>query len=540
MCLNWNPRTSRRPTFGDITSKNTFLIFVVDSSNIRSNRLLLIEKIHELQVNIKIGIFFANTISTTSIIENLFRFSCSKRIFNIFIAFYLRDQNNGTSSEPLLNILKYNPFGKFHVINATKRMSPEDLFPEKVPNFQRNPIRFCKLKDHYTYLHSFLFWQTVVEKFNAVMSLTKSNRGMYMADEAKYDILPYETIKPYNYFTIYPHKTAHIVMIVPHAPPITGYVAILKNITSENLFCYTFIVISVVFLALVASRYMSESRISFFASAADVLSLLMNDNATIKYQQLRAAEAWIVLPLTFVGLVVVNGILSILLSHAALPLYHNQIKTFDDLYQSSVPVLNDGSSSEVYIERLEALSPHGGWRKKVHDLDIDEMNEDSFTFNNTVAFIILYEEGELLLELHQRLNLESFHMISKPYLLKYFYAYSSSKKFVYNEYLNALLHYFQSAGLIERWYEMKQRDAMRHLLRVHANRKYTSVDDSELGIPAVVWCGWIASLVVFICEIIWQKTKLQEIAEKRRGKSFWLNRGNGKVKLQRLERGKKN
>lgn len=97
-------------------------------------------------------------------------------------------------------------------------------------------------------------------------------------------------------------------------------------------------------------------------------------------------------------------------------------------------------------------------------------------------------------------------MISEPYLLKQMCAYAPNEKFVYMEYLNELVHYFQDGGLIDRWHELENQDSASRNIKSHLNRANLRPEiDSKDVIPTLVWGGWIASVVVFIFEIIWQK-----------------------------------
>lgn len=73
-----------------------------------------------------------------------------------------------------------------------------------------------------------------------------------------------------------------------------------------------------------------------FQSEADVVNVPMNDNGAIKYPFLSRYEACLLLPLTFVGLIFVNGILSSLQSFLTRPIRQPQINTVEDMYQSQI------------------------------------------------------------------------------------------------------------------------------------------------------------------------------------------------------------
>lgn len=105
----------------------------------------------------------------------------------------------------------------------------------------------------------------------------------------------------------------------------------------------------------------------------DVVNLLMNDNARINYRQLACVEAFVIVPLTFIGFNFVNGILSSLESFLTTPNFQPQIDSFEDIYRSNLKIFtfNDGWKNHL-IDELEEQSPHGDWVDKVGVINTSE------------------------------------------------------------------------------------------------------------------------------------------------------------------------
>lgn len=65
-----------------------------------------------------------------------------------------------------------------------------------------------------------------------------------------------------------------------------------------------------------------------------LLNLVLNDNGAIDYQLLTCVEALLIVPLTFVGMIFVNGMLSNLQSYITNKIIQPQIDTVEDIYRS--------------------------------------------------------------------------------------------------------------------------------------------------------------------------------------------------------------
>ncbi len=494
-----------------ITSKKTFLIIVGESSEFGKNQQLrvLVKSIRRLQVNVKIGVFFARRVNSMDNIKSLFQWSWSVGITNIFCSFQSIFDDAESSS---FNVVSFNPFRTFDLINVTVSASLQNFFPDKVPNYQQDLLRFANVRGAGVSSLELKFWRTVVHVFNASTSTTFFNPSL--EDQVlTTDIVIHERIL--EEVQIYPHRMTTSVLLVPHAQPYSGFIEYLKNTTWELLFAYSLIAIVTASLVLTVSGYLQTRKILFFQCVSDVVNLLLNDNGTIRYGQRYRADVWVIVPFTFTGLIVVNGILSLFQSYLTLPIYERQINTIDELYKSSVPIL----ANEMYwanrtIQILENLTQYGGWSDKVIAMNLLQLRKEFHEFNNSIAIYTVDYDGQQVLEVQKRLSIKAFHLLTEMYLEKYFVSYQLNYSFPFTERINEIIHRLQSAGLIAKWFEEVNQEAINNLWRSKLSLRYKTVsngssDSGEFIVPTVVWCGWIASVIVFGCEIVWNKIKLQ-------------------------------
>lgn len=496
----------------EITSKNTFLIVAVEKSKILSILKVLSEvnRIRSLQdsTNVKIGFFFARDVTSMDVIQQLFEWSWSARIVKIFVAFH-----SNVEHAPLFSVFKFDPFGTFHLVKLTGSDSLQNYFPNDVPNFRKYPLRFVQVHGTPLSNSDLKLWRTVVCIFNASAStyfIRPGNPGEVVVG----DMIAHEKITRGVVHT-YPNGMVTQLLMVPHARPYSDFVTYLKNGTWKLLFTFTFILVAAASLMLIVSGYLRTKTNLLFQCVADVIKLLMNDNGTIRYGQLHRADVFVIVPLTFTGTIVVNGILSIFQSYITLPIYERQINTLDDLYKSPFPILtSEGYWTDRTIENLERLSPqHGGWSVKVHATKSDQLHKDVQAFNNSIAFLEYDCNAQVYLEVQKRFNLKAFHSITETYLDKFLVSYEVLNDFPpYIEPINDIILRLQSAGLFDKWSEVDKQIFVKNVCTRNRHLQFKSSkgsDNGEFTVPTAVWCGWIVSVLVFVCEIIWNKIKPQ-------------------------------
>ncbi len=197
------------------------------------------------------------------------------------------------------------------------------------------------------------------------------------------------------------------------------------------------------------SSYLQTKKVLLFQCCTDVVNLLLNDNDGIKYGRLSAAEVCVILPLTFTGFIVMNGVSSVFKSYLTLPIYERQIKTIEDLFNSKVPIIaNDVGYGDTNftVKFLENALQRGRWTDKVSQVNTETLKREAWSFNSTIAFTPLFSEAQRLLEAQRRLNLKAYYLITQPYLLKVFETFHVSLSFAFFGHINEIIHYLQSAG----------------------------------------------------------------------------------------------
>lgn len=237
----------------------------------------------------------------------------------------------------------------------------------------------------------------------------------------------------------------------------------------------------------------------------------MNDNGAIRYGHLHFADASIIVPLTFTGLIMVNGILSVFQSFLTVPMYERQINTIEDLFKSTFPILADkiGWANRT-IDVLANLSKLNGWSDKVYPTNKAQIMEAVYKFNSSVSVAYPnHEAARNILEAQKQLNLKEYFLMTQS-LEKTFLGFQVSRYFPFIESINDLIYRLQCAGLMDKWLNEFYQTGIKRVWKMNVNRQDKSINTSgsgEFTIPTVIWGGWMGSAIVFVCEIIWNKVK---------------------------------
>lgn len=490
-----------------INSKNTFLIVSPNGSNYERNLNLLtkIKKIQRLQLKMKIGLFFQEIVSSEDL-RKIFEWSWKHRIINIFAATYVDSEaDQRTISDGLLNIFTFNPFGTLTVVNFTGSKTYASLFLRQNCNFHQHPLRVIRRRWDY-------FWPTVFRVMNASYTEVSYNATTFSdVFENQFDVVSGVTISIdlRNPIAIVKYNT--LVIVVPEALPYDEFAAYLHAILKDSFFGYSVTIIVGVMLILIVVRYITQKRILLLQSGGDVLNLLMNDNASIKYQQLHRSELFLIVPLTFVGLVIVNGILSNLQSYLTRPILQPQVHTVEDIYNSlSTIVAQSEYQKSMVADTLTNLFKRDDWEDKIR-IDGDVINQAE-TYNRSLTFLALTETANQLLRVQKQLGIKGYH-ITDTYIRQYFNTYIVHDAFPFTERLNELIHWLQSAGLFNEWSRRESRANDKKFLQLKREQLNISNDDKRtdavdkienVPIPMFVVYGWIASIIVLVMEIIWK------------------------------------
>lgn len=309
-------------------AKNELLIVTSSATTYNSNLSLLlrIKAIQRRRLNIKIGLFFSHFVSDD--LHQLFNWAFKNRIINIFAATLINIDYRGMGRK--VNIFTYNPFGTFRVIDVTGEPF-EQFFLSQQSNFQQHPLQFGA-KDESG--RSEKVWSTIFRMLNCSQNTINSFvKQINSSEHPAIDIILLHTKSDLRPFTLYPVEMPRFTILVPEALPYSELISYLQNIVSHEFWLYCTVALIVVISLLCVGRYKKRKRFEFLRCVSDILNLLMNDNYGIKYQQLNRIEMIIIVPLTFMGLVIMNGIASQLQSHITRPYLQPQIETFEDIYR---------------------------------------------------------------------------------------------------------------------------------------------------------------------------------------------------------------
>lgn len=503
----------------NITSKNTFMIVVPEGSNFDNNLNLFqqIKKIQKLQINMKIGIFFPHFASMDDL-KMLFEWCKEQLIVNVFAASYAYpDAALSVHPDDLLNIFTFHPFGAFEVKNVTDAETYDSYFPSLNSNFQQHELRLGR---RFSYPTNEALWLTIFRLMNAsfvIVPVSSSSEST----EKRIDIIPnlYQILAFMKNlsFHIYPLRMEAQVIVVPEALPYTEFSAYVRTLTSDTFFGYSLITIAAIMLFLSAIRYIKQKKILFFQSVADVLHLLMNDNSFIKYQRLSLAEAVIIVPLTFIGLVIVNGILSNLKSYLTQPVLQPQINTIEEIYRSPFPIVAWNGWKSQLVDALTRTTNHKDWNDKILALKDAEFFEQLQMFNASASFLADQRYSQWVIEIQKRLKIKGFHN-PKIQMFNYLVGYHVFYKFLFFERLHEIVLRIQSTGLWDVWWRIDYVGIRNKILERNVERfkdqNKTLVANFEF--PMLVVYGWLLSVIVFVIEIVWKNFKLSQMKKLQR------------------------
>lgn len=365
-----------------IESNHAFMIVVPEIADFDSNFTIMseVKVIQRRQIHMKIGIFLANVTPT----ENLLKFFdwCKRElIVNIFVASFRHDNDDSS-----LNIFSFHPFGLLTVINVTEHRN-ESIFPSLDSNFHQHNLRLTVKRQNSLNIR---FWNIVVSAMNA------SSKFRVMANSSSLDRLGIDfdihpnlcTQDELKFANVYSFKIGLAKLLVPQSMPYSGFTAYLIAMTSDAFFSYIIILVVGMILLLSAIRYIIGKKLKFFETVADVLNLLINDNSRIKYSTLARSEMFLIVPLTFVGLIVVNSTLSNLKSYLTRPFYRPQIKTAQDIHASNLPILVwQKGWKDVVISALESHTDFTDWNDRVVVLNVTTWRSETLEYNRFASLV---------------------------------------------------------------------------------------------------------------------------------------------------------
>ncbi|KAJ6646931.1 hypothetical protein Bhyg_02145 [Pseudolycoriella hygida] len=460
----------------------------------------------------KIGFFFTRKSVSSGNLENLFRWSWKQRIIKICAV--VKTQSTGVhemNSENSLNIFTFNPFGTFRVINVTGSGSFQDLFLRENANFQNFSfivdVEYGKDRDE----HSNLLL-SILSVFNASYQCTVLVAPENINDNGIYfNLFPTRTLAE-SLNMVNPFGLLELTVVVPEALPYSGLVAYVNAVAKNDILWYFFITISVSILSLSAFRFVRRGKFLFSKRLSDVFNLLMNDNSFIRYNRLSNVELMIVVPLTFIGLIFVSGILSAIQSYFTIPIRQPQIDTVENLYNSKLLICNMFENwTNSSIDLLTSQIENGDWVSRFQLYTNWELNtqKDYFILPTTIAFVEEISTANSLVNVQKQLNIATGYHISQIRMSTKENVYEVNKDFPFINHFNQIIYWTAEAGLYEFWKRNRYSSRENLLVQLNKNSNITrnrvQIDnDSSVVSTFIVW-GWIASAIVFVTEIVWSR-----------------------------------
>lgn len=500
----------------EIKSKNALMIVVPGSVKLEDN-LKLLSKIKEIQysdINTKIGIFYPQSASMADV-QSLFEWSWNQWIIYIFAATHSQHQELMVSHpENSLNIFTFNPFGTLKVNNFTVRDSFDNLFLSQSSNLQEYPV--YSYADDPVLDYDKKWWRTIRDVMNVSLKFTNSTPvlGKFYV---RLDRVALVRFPPRN--CLYPWSTEQMVIVVPEALPYPGFAAYVKVFSTYSILGYTFVAVASIIFFLIVFRFKKYKKLLFFQSVADVFNILMNNNQFIKYRRLSGIEVLIIVPLTFTGLITVNGILSLLKSFLTSPIIQPQIDTAEDLSNSPFFIYTtDEYWVGIISETLTTLFPNVNWSDKMRTMKIDLLRQERKTVNTSKAFLNGLGNAKTLLSVQKKLKIRGYHIprmrlgfMHGTYLL-------NKEDFPFMERMNEIVHRLCHSGIWELWNAIHLHDFERHAIQLNS-ANLGKIEDANNNdhiemLKFIVSC-WIASTVVFAFEIIWKIFNFRKLLQSR-------------------------
>lgn len=180
-------------------------------------------------------------------------------------------------------------------------------------------------------------------------------------------------------------------------------------------------------------------------------------------------------------------------------------------FRSPLPVLTKKFDfQDMLVETLTDQTKYTDWADKIIYLDKSIVDKQRKLFDTSAMYVTPEESANQLLRVQEKLQIKGYHIAQRG-ILRSMICYLVNEEFQFLERLNEIFHWIQSAGLYELWQE--QDDIARektiiqeNIERLENEEKSSNVRHIEkLPMPTFVILGWIASTVLFVCEIIWYR-----------------------------------
>lgn len=470
-----------------IAGKKLFFIVVTNEINLKCNSSLQLKltRMYRWKRDTQIGVFISRDQKTANVDYEKFLSCClNQGLVNIFVVTF----STQTDGSMHMFITIYYPFEKVHLWNVTENRSFDRIFPDQRVNFHLHPLRLPRRFG--------LELGDIGKIFCKLLNATPTV-GTDVLDIKTPILSTYSTSS--NGLQLYPITTETYVMVVPDSLPYTAFTSYLISITSNVTFHWSIAVLAAVIALLTVIRYFTSDRLEFLSSVMDVVNLLRNDNTSIRYPKLSPAEISLLVPLTFAGLIIGNGILSGLQSFSTHPIMQPEIYKIEDLYQSPYPILTrSGALEKELLRYLNDRYQREDWSSKII-LAVDTSNRRAQYF---LSFLSLETLAKAMMISQKKWGVRGFHILQETAVMKKLSTLHLKDDFPFIERLDEISLRLHQAGLYKKWLD----NAM-HVWSNAYNEHLST--DSNIGkelskMPMIVIHGWLVSGLVFLLELFWK------------------------------------
>lgn len=491
------------PTVQKLNSKNPFFIVIPKTSDFQINTRLLrrLRLLRRQNMNMKMGVFFSQ-VANDDDIEQLFKWCWSLRIVYVFVAVTAQ-----STTSTFLNIFTFNSFGKTDAVNVTGKPL-NNIFLNQYSNLKEHEFQVAGTSSN---IMNEMLWSVIFRVVNAKVVRFNGTRHfdkeLWPNESLDIDIAGRvanaETTEHMEKY-LYPIKWDSTYILVPKSLPYSEFLAYLQAIISESFFCYSLTTVVIVILLLVFFRYIKQKEILVFESTRDVLYLLMNDNGTIKYQKLSRIEGSLIVSLTLGGFVVVNVIWSMLQSYLTQPVFQPEINTIEDIYRSNMNILTWADSWKKIVHTVvQNRAPHDDWRDRILVVDINVIRTRRAKIDTSMLFLCDLDSALTVFRNQELLKKRGYRICRECEIFTQLAAHRVNEGFPFMDRFNDVIHRMQSAGLYQKW----KRDYFEKVTLKFVEETYLE----NVSFPISIVYGWFASIILFMCEIIWKNFRISHI-----------------------------
>lgn len=192
------------------------------------------------------------------------------------------------------------------------------------------------------------------------------------------------------------------------------------------------------------------------------------------------------------------------------PFLQPPIDTIEEIYNSPFYIYAYHESwTDKATRELTNISGHLNWSDKMRLTKLPILRGEAKTYNNSMCFMEEIDYADMLLRVQKRLNIKGYHK-SQVQFSSELMSLVVADDFPFVERVNEIVHRVLSSGMYDVWdrYELSydENKNLKRNLELLIDREGSGVESFE--VPMFIVYGWVASIGVFVVEIIWKRLTL--------------------------------